>query len=393
METVWTILAIAGVMGLFAFFWYAVKRRVMTRARREVGLPEEGAEAARAGRKTRLPPASLVLLSRQARALSREVVGAAVRKAWGVEELSDEETAESHWVFGQTEQLCTMSVRGTVYTVVSLPEPYKQDRDWYVEDGTAAETLSAWQQHRAWVSVDMVVPGTMVDLAQVMDEIGKLVAELADEDTLAVVRPATRHAVVFDREVQQLLRRRPVREVVKGPPTAIVILQGERRGLDAAGTRGLAALVKAAWGAEVGTVPAAGADFCALSSENGGMGFVQWQGMRVGVRTPEGAYGEGGEWSAESVRDPTVRAAMQGHAAWTMVEMLGAPVGTSRRRVYELLGKMAAALADERALLVYAPAFGRALPASPETVERLRGEDALEVLSEGVRVHEEGREA
>src|SRR5579884_4067125 len=103
MDTLWIILGIALVTALFVFFWYALKRRFTARARREVGLPEQGAEAARAAAKSRMPPTSLVLLSAAPRPLSRDLVAAAVRNAWGVEELSDDEAADSHWVFGQTE--------------------------------------------------------------------------------------------------------------------------------------------------------------------------------------------------------------------------------------------------------------------------------------------------
>jgi hypothetical protein len=383
METVWTVLAIAGVMGLFAFFWYAVKRRVMTRARQEVGLPAEGAEAARAAGKTRLPPTSLVLLSREARPLSRELVGAAVRRAWGVEELSDEETAESHWVFGQTEQLCTVSVKGTVYTVVSLLETYKQDRDWYVGDETAGELVSAWQQHRAWVSVDLAFPGPMMELAAALDQIGKLVAELADGETVAVVRPATRHVVVWDEKVRRLLRRRPAAEVVTGAITSLVILQRERRAVGELGAKGLAAKVRAAWAVELPVMPAGpGGDFCAVSSERGGMGFVQYEGIRFGVMTPEGAYGREGDERAEGIGNRELREKFSQHGAWTAVDLMAAPVGVTRQRVYALMGKLAAELLDERALLLVAPALGRVVAIDEVMVAGLRGEDALAALLE-----------
>jgi hypothetical protein len=383
METVWTVLAIAGVMGLFAFFWYAVKRRVMTRARQEVGLPAEGAEAARAAGKTRLPPTSLVLLSREARPLSRELVGAAVRRAWGVEELSDEETAESHWVFGQTEQLCTVSVKGTVYTVVSLLETYKQDRDWYVGDETAEELVSAWQQHRAWVSVDLAFPGPMMELAAALDQIGKLVAELADEETVAVVRPASRHVVVWDEEVRRLLRRRPAAEVVRGAIHSLVILEREGRAVTEMGSAGLAAKVKAAWGVELPVMPAGpGGDFCAVSSEGGGMGFVQYQSIRFGVMAAAGTYGRDGE-EIEGISGRGVREGVASHRAWTAVDLMAAPVGVTKRRVYELLGKLAAELVDGRALAVVAPALGRGMAAGENMVAALRGEDVAGVLANG----------
>jgi hypothetical protein len=382
-DTVWTVLAIAGVMGIFAFFWYAVKRRVVARARREVGLPEAGVEAARAGGKVRMPPTSLVLLSRTARPLSREMVGEAVRRAWGVEELSDDEAGEAHWVFGQTEQLCTVSVRGTVFTVVSIGEPYKQDRDWYVGDGTAGELLSAWQQHRAWVSVDLAFPGPLVELSAALDQIGKLAAELADEETVAVVRPATRHVVVWDEEVRRLLRRRPAAEVVRGAIHSLVILQREGRAVTEMGSAGLAAKVKAAWGVELPVMPAGpGGDFCAVSSEGGGMGFVQYQNIRFGVMAAAGTYGRDGE-EIEGLSARGLREGVAAHRAWTAVDLMAAPVGVTKRRVYELLGKLAAELVDGRALVILAPALGRGMAAGENTVAALRGEDVAGVLANG----------
>jgi hypothetical protein len=330
-----------------------------------------------------MPPTSLVLLSRTARPLSREMVGEAVRRAWGVEELSDDEGAEAHWVFGQTEQLCTVSVRGTVFTVVSIGEPYKQDRDWYVGDGTAGELLSAWQQHRAWVSVDLAFPGPLVELSAALDQIGKLVAELADEETVAVVRPASRHVVVWDEEVRRLLRRRPAAEVVRGAIHSLVILEREGRAVTEMGSAGLAAKVKAAWGVELPVMPAGpGGDFCAVSSEGGGMGFVQYQSIRFGVMAAAGTYGRDGE-EIEGISGRGVREGVASHRAWTAVDLMAAPVGVTKRRVYELLGKLAAELVDGRALAVVAPALGRGMAAGENMVAALRGEDVAGVLANG----------
>ncbi len=373
------VLGITLVAGLFVWLWYAIKRHVVSRGRREVGLPAQGAEATRAASKSRMPPTSLVLLSAAPHPLSRELVATAIRHAWGVEALSDDETAESHWVFGQTEQLCTVSFKGTLFTIVSLAEPYKQDRDWYVGDDTPPELLSAWQKHRAWISIDLAFPGPLMELTAALDLIGKLAAELAGEDVLAVVRPATRHVIVFDEEVRRLLRRRPAREVVTGPVHSLVILQNRREPVGDLGTRGLAARVQAAWGVALPLMPAGpGGDFCAVSSERGGAGFLQTQGIRFGVMTPEGAYlREPGDLAA-AVEDADLRQRVAAHTAWTAIDLMAAPVGVTRQRVYQLLGHLAAEFADDTALALLAPALRRVL--SSDAAAALRGPDPLAAI-------------
>ncbi|HVX83782.1 MAG TPA: hypothetical protein VH253_03115 [Phycisphaerae bacterium] len=380
-ENLLTFLAILAFTLVFVWAFYAVKRRLQARGRRELGLAEAHAEAMRAGGAVRMPPTSLVLLSRTARPLSRELVGEAVRRAWGVEELSEDENDDAHWVFGQTEQLATLSVEGTVFTVVSLAEPYKNDREWYVSEETGGELLDAWRQHRAWVSVDVAALGHMVTVNDALDRVGKLAAELADGQTLAVVRPAARHAVVFDEELRQLLRARPAREVVSGAPASLVILQRERRALDSMGSKGLAEHVKRAWNVELPIVPAsAAADFCAVSSEGGGTAYIQHRGIRLGITSPEGAYTR--EVDA-ALADPALRDALGAHRAWWAVDMMAAPVGAAKADVYGLIAKLTATLIDENALLVIAPALRRAYAVTPGLLETLRSEDPLPGLQGG----------
>jgi hypothetical protein len=376
-EDALVFLAVVAFTLVFVWAFYAVKRRFRERGRRELGLPGGDVAALRAGGAVRMPPTSLVLLSRGARPLSRELVAEAARRAWGVEEISDDESESAHWVFGQTEQLVTLSVEGSVFTVVSLPEAYKMDRDWYISDETPAELLSVWQQHHAWLSVDVAALGRLVTVQVALDQIGKLMAELADDQTLAVVRPAARHAVLFDEEVRQLLRVRPASEVVSGTPVSLVILQRERRAIDEMGAKEFAERVNKAWNAELPTVPAsASADFCALSAEGGGAAFIQHRGIRLAVTTPPGFY-------ARDLGDnlsSAVSAALRAHQGWCSVEMTAAPVGVGQGQVYGLLGKLAAALIDESALMVVAPALRRGFAVTPELLEALRCDNPLPAL-------------
>jgi hypothetical protein len=162
-----------------------------------------------------------------------------------------------------------------------------------------------------------------------------------------------------------------------------VILQRERRAVGVLGAKGLAAKVKAAWGVELPVMPAGpGGDFCAVSSERGGMGFVQYQGIRIGVMTPEGTYAREGEEGAEGIGNRELREKFSQHGAWTAVDLMAAPVGVTRQRVYTLMGKLAAELMDERALLLVAPALGRVTAIDEIMVAGLRGEDALGALLE-----------
>ncbi|HEY4330114.1 MAG TPA: hypothetical protein VGN88_10300, partial [Phycisphaerae bacterium] len=205
---------------LFAFALWLVYRKVKSDTRKipplstlKPHITDEAEDDPDAGTPQIMPapPNSLVLLQRKEYVLSREMVARAIQRATGLSVAEFDSTSSNppaaRWAAPPMDAICPFMIRGMLFTLTSIQSPYEKDRDWYVEDETPPELLSAWQRHRAWLSID----GVAMESAQGDDEdplriLGRLAAELADDFTLAVLRPSHRHAVAFDPEVRTMLR-------------------------------------------------------------------------------------------------------------------------------------------------------------------------------------------
>jgi uncharacterized protein YegJ (DUF2314 family) len=345
------------------------------------GPPKPGArgggEAAGGGarpvKERRHPPTSLTVLLREPVALDEETVADAVERAWGVRPSHNEEEAVS-FVQNPTAVITSVQVKGNVFAIISMPEPYAHDRDWYVRDETPSELITAWQQHRGWLSVDLVLGAREARSEDVYGYIGKLVAALVDDEGLAVFRPGKRHAIVYDAETRTLLRRTNPLTVVTGGITSLVLLLSAPRQVE---TAELLSLVRRAWGADVGSDPSL-SDFAAAPKPP--YGFIQYDGLRLGLITPDGPYVRDLSAATADIADVRVRDALARHKAWLSVDMIEAPVGVARGHVYKLIARLIAELIDGRALLLYAPELQRAVPVTDTLAARLRAEDPLTML-------------
>ncbi len=320
------------------------------------------------------PSVALVLLQKRPLSLDREFIAQCVKRATGLEIEEEREGAEVFWAMPPTDVVCPVMIKGHLYVIAAAAKRYTSDRDWYVEDETPEEMLSAWQKHRAWISIELAAPAPGRAGSEPLELIGKLAAEIADEETLAIVHPAERHAVAFDPEVRTMLRRRPVKEVITGPLRAFALLRTAPRELT---QTQLTLAVRQAWGVVLRDKPSEGS--FALVVENG-FGFIEHAGIRVGIPLSPSRYVRDMKAAAEEIGDLRLRRAFEAHTCWMGIDFVAAAADISKTRVYQLLGRLAAEFVDDETLLLFSPEYRRAVIADAALPRQLRLADPLQAL-------------
>lgn len=84
---------------------------------------------------------------------------------------------------------------------------------------------------------------------------------------------------------------------------------------------------------------------------------------------------------AASEKDPALRKAMQDHKAWLGIDWGKKEEPADVKQAYQLIGKMAAALAGEDALGIYSPETGEFAPLNDEAIAQLKSDDPLQVFA------------
>lgn len=129
------------------------------------------------------PLVSLVLLLRQPRELEEAELRQHVERAWGIE-LSDADDA-ANFVVGVSPSF-VVKIQDRCFLVNAFPTPYFQDSRRAAERVQDKHLRGAIIDHAAWLSVDLLGQDE-ADLPEAYRWIGRLAAELADEQCLAVV--------------------------------------------------------------------------------------------------------------------------------------------------------------------------------------------------------------
>jgi uncharacterized protein YegJ (DUF2314 family) len=168
------------------------------------------------------PGLSLVLLFREPVYLESAILAEMASHAWDAdveavvedEEEDDEEVNAADageetksFVAGQSPHfLCTHWP--AIMAVHNLDEPYFEDVDEVAESVPELRARRAIQQHQAWLSVDLLhwFEEGQLDQAHAYRLIGRLLAELADDNCLAVMIPAEGLVFAYDPETEVKLR-------------------------------------------------------------------------------------------------------------------------------------------------------------------------------------------
>jgi hypothetical protein len=153
----------------------------------------------------RRPLVSIVLLLRQSRFINNKAIARAAAAAWGGEFLPGAAGDSGNVVAGESPLFMIRS--GTAsYLVHNQNESYFDSKDDLakIKEINVREAVA---EHRAWIAVDLLDPGKEnKNRSEAYPKIGRLVAELAGPDCVAIVCPETASISVYDDTVEEKLR-------------------------------------------------------------------------------------------------------------------------------------------------------------------------------------------
>jgi hypothetical protein len=150
------------------------------------------------------PMVSLVLLLNEPRYLDADMLTQIVNRTFDVDlGAGGDEAVE--FIIGEAPVFILQLRQGT-FNVLSFPKPYFDDVQAAAKGVKELRLRKVIQEHQAWLSVDLLgqVGETEEDPYRV---IGKLLAALAPEDTLALLWPTGQQLRVWDAQVEEGLRQ------------------------------------------------------------------------------------------------------------------------------------------------------------------------------------------
>jgi uncharacterized protein YegJ (DUF2314 family) len=154
------------------------------------------------------PFLSLVLLFREPPYLDADVLARLATKAWGIPIGTDGEGEERQgFAVGEAPTFILKHPHGFAM-VHHFDEPYFDDPASVAAELPERRVQRAVAEHRAWTSVDLHVWSSDEpdEEAAAYRAIARLLAELADDNVLAVIDPAAQRVFAYDPETEQKLR-------------------------------------------------------------------------------------------------------------------------------------------------------------------------------------------
>jgi uncharacterized protein YegJ (DUF2314 family) len=205
------------VLGLIVLVWLFVHRR-----------------SGRGGR----PLVALVLLMKHPHVLTEPHVRQAIATAWGME-LGSELEENGDWLV-QADQVnpamgqpnaknYLISCKGRMFLINSVNEPYMDNPEEEAKDYPDVRLRHAVGSHCAWNSVDHFGdPPSETEKPEIYAAIGRLVAEFANEDCVALYSPELGHCNEYSPDLLPILRSDKPLAVFDEPTNApIVELDGD----------------------------------------------------------------------------------------------------------------------------------------------------------------------
>jgi uncharacterized protein YegJ (DUF2314 family) len=148
---------------------------------------------------------ALVLFLRRSRDLDTAAVAALAESALGGRFRDDQPDAADRYVAGH-EPSFVIKYGDHFILINTFPRPYMDDPNEAAGEIGELRLRKAVRDHEAWVSVDLLGECKDAELPDVYRTLGKLAAELIDDDCLALFAPATGQLVVYDPEMLDALR-------------------------------------------------------------------------------------------------------------------------------------------------------------------------------------------
>ncbi|WP_146390035.1 DUF2314 domain-containing protein [Allorhodopirellula solitaria] len=197
------------------------------------------------------PMISLVLLQRKQKYLEDFIVTKLVEASWGgdysstsdaegnegeSEEADDEGTPTGDgFVVGESPLFVIKSPAG-MYLVHNMDTEYWEDKAEVVDAIGELRLRKAVEDHHAWLAVDMLTPDEeRPDMQEAYWKVAQLLVALADEDTLAVVRPESMDIHVWSDEVaEQLLTPGAYKELAQFDDAPVIPIADDDPAMQAA---------------------------------------------------------------------------------------------------------------------------------------------------------------
>jgi uncharacterized protein YegJ (DUF2314 family) len=176
---------------------------------------------------------ALVFLMSQPRVLSEQQVREAIERVWDVK-LGSELKEGGNWLVEAGQLSPTLvqpeannylvSAHGRMFLINSVRRPYMDEPEKFAESIPDLRLGRAVGTHRAWNSVDVFgdPPGEQ-ERAEVYGMLGKLLAEFAGDDCLAIFCPALERCNEYTPAMVETLRSGGALSVFEGPTHAPVI--------------------------------------------------------------------------------------------------------------------------------------------------------------------------
>lgn len=173
------------------------------------------------------PLVSIVLLMREHRYLDEAMLKRLVRKAWGID-IPDED--DEAYIIGRP-PVYVIQVPEGAFLVHNHQRPYMDNPEAAAAEMSELRLRRVITEHQAWRAVDLLHPGAGAgSQGRAYELIGKLVAELSDDATLAVYAPETDRMVAWDSDFEDLLRgKEPLKVFGLGPPPVVEVTADDPR--------------------------------------------------------------------------------------------------------------------------------------------------------------------
>lgn len=158
------------------------------------------------------PLISFALLQAKPRFLTAEAIAEIVTDAWGGTytgtEEGDDETRDGFVTGGENDEIYFLSSPHGMFMLHNRPAPYWDDVDAVAEELIDLRLRKPVIDHEAWLAVDLLVPFNADETPEAYYALViRLIIELADDETLAVLRPETGQINNWDDDVYEALLR------------------------------------------------------------------------------------------------------------------------------------------------------------------------------------------
>ncbi len=209
--------AAAVAIGLGAYFAATARPLEVVEAHAAPMVLDEKTSDAESGDDA--PIYSLVFLLEKPRKLDAASLTKVVKRVYSAERMTGRPDAE---VRGESPRFMVQTPTARLL-VLNLPDPYVKDREKVAAGIQELRRKDAMRTHKAWLSVDWYGELPKSGEQQAYRTIGKLAAELAGHDCLALLCPALQQMVPYSRDFPQLLRSEDPLRVLEGAENPAVI--------------------------------------------------------------------------------------------------------------------------------------------------------------------------